>query len=189
MNVAQAEVPRCATTAACRCRAAATLRRRPGAPGNNSFGASYARAGVCQLPLVARGRWCASAAASRDLRPHGCVILRPRTYVTCEPSRLTCAVCTNAAKCTFIILDRALPDTPGTGVHGGGMARCAASPPQRRHFAMPAAATSALIYPRPRAQAGDVNIFLKIMVAERRSRRRGIAREALGLMMRYAAGA
>ena len=65
---------------------------------------------------------------------------------------------------------------------------------------MPAAATSALIYPRPRAQAGDVNIFLndpddsaaaelEIMVAERRSRRRGIAREALGLMMRYAAGA
>ncbi len=24
-------------------------------------------------------------------------------------------------KCTFILLDRSLPDTPGTGAHGGGM--------------------------------------------------------------------
>jgi len=24
-------------------------------------------------------------------------------------------------KCTFILLDKSLPDTPGTGAHGGGM--------------------------------------------------------------------
>ena len=27
---------------------------------------------------------------------------------------------THIAECTFIVLDRALPDTPGTGRHGGG---------------------------------------------------------------------
>ncbi|PRW57327.1 N-acetyltransferase 9 [Chlorella sorokiniana] len=68
-------------------------------------------------------------------------------------------------KCTFILLDLDLPDTPGTGAHGGAM-------------------------------AGDVNIFLndhdephtaeiEIMVAEPRSRRKGIAEEALTLFMAY----
>ncbi|KAL4444972.1 hypothetical protein ABPG77_004022 [Micractinium sp. CCAP 211/92] len=69
-------------------------------------------------------------------------------------------------KCTFILLDPDYPDTPGTGAHGGAM-------------------------------AGDVNIFLndheephtaeiEIMVAEPRSRRKGIAEEALTLFMAYA---
>lgn len=69
-------------------------------------------------------------------------------------------------KCTFILLDPDHPDTPGTGAHGGAM-------------------------------AGDVNIFLndydephtaeiEIMVAEPRSRRKGMAEEALTLFMAYA---
>ncbi|KAL4447998.1 hypothetical protein ABPG75_005217 [Micractinium tetrahymenae] len=69
-------------------------------------------------------------------------------------------------KCTFILLDPDFPDTPGTGTHGGAM-------------------------------AGDVNIFLndheephtaeiEIMVAEPRSRRKGVAEEALTLFMAYA---
>lgn len=72
-----------------------------------------------------------------------------------------------AAECTFIVLDPDAPDTPGTGSHGGGM-------------------------------AGDVNLFwndhdephtteIEVMVAEQRSRRKGIAREALQLLMAYAA--
>ncbi|KAL4523162.1 hypothetical protein Ndes2526A_g07865 [Nannochloris sp. 'desiccata'] len=70
------------------------------------------------------------------------------------------------AKCTFIIIDPNLPDTEGTGTHGGGM-------------------------------AGDVNLYwndhddpntaeIEIMVAEQRSRRKGIAREVLTLLMTYA---
>mmetsp|Transcript_34213 Transcript_34213/g.75893 ORF Transcript_34213/g.75893 Transcript_34213/m.75893 type:complete len:206 (-) Transcript_34213:1962-2579(-) len=69
-------------------------------------------------------------------------------------------------KCTFILLDRSLPDTPGTGSHGGAM-------------------------------AGDVNLFfndpddrttaeIEVMVAEQKSRRKGIAAQALGLFMAYA---
>lgn len=72
----------------------------------------------------------------------------------------------DADKCTFILLDPDFPDSPGTGAHGG-------------------------------AVAGDVNIFLndhdepltaeiEIMVAEPRSRRKGLAEEALTLFMAYA---
>ena len=68
-------------------------------------------------------------------------------------------------KCTFIILDKARPGDAATGSHG--------------------------------AMAGDVNLFfndpeepstseIEIMVADGRSRRKGIAREALDAMMRYA---
>lgn len=68
-------------------------------------------------------------------------------------------------KCTFIMLDRGRPDTPGTGAHGGGM-------------------------------AGDVNFFLndrddpsaaevEVMVAEPASRRKGLAREALGMFLAW----
>jgi len=70
-------------------------------------------------------------------------------------------------KCTFIILDPTTADTPGTGHHGlGGM-------------------------------AGDVNLFwndhddelhtaeIEIMVAAKESRRKGIAKDALRLMMAY----
>lgn len=71
-------------------------------------------------------------------------------------------------KCTFIVLDRARGDTPGTGDKGLG------------------------------AMAGDVNLFwndhddevgtaeVEIMVAAPESRRKGIAREALRMMMAYA---
>lgn len=70
-------------------------------------------------------------------------------------------------KLTFILLDPALPDTPGAGGQGGGM-------------------------------AGDVNLFfndaddpacaeIEIMVAEASCRRRGVASQALLLMMHYAA--
>ncbi|PSC76460.1 histone H3 [Micractinium conductrix] len=72
----------------------------------------------------------------------------------------------DAEKLTFILLDPDFPDTPGTGTHGGTM-------------------------------AGDVNLFLndheephtaevEIMIAEPRSRRKGIAEEALRLFMSYA---
>ncbi|KAL6780939.1 hypothetical protein ACKKBG_A09105 [Auxenochlorella protothecoides x Auxenochlorella symbiontica] len=75
--------------------------------------------------------------------------------------------CEDEQKCTFIILDKARPDTPGCGNHGGGM-------------------------------AGDVNLFwndhddpnaaeIEVMVAEEGSRRHGLAREALGMFMAYAA--
>ncbi|KXZ56741.1 hypothetical protein GPECTOR_1g668 [Gonium pectorale] len=72
-------------------------------------------------------------------------------------------------KLTFIVLDRSLPDTPGTGSHGGAM-------------------------------AGDVNLFftldedeggrqaaeIEVMIAEKGSRRKGLAKEALRLLMAYA---
>lgn len=69
-------------------------------------------------------------------------------------------------ECTFILLDPALPDTAGTGHHGGGM-------------------------------VGDVNLFLndadeptqaeiEIMIAEKGSRRKGLAQEAVTLFMAYA---
>ncbi|GLC38962.1 hypothetical protein PLESTB_000466000 [Pleodorina starrii] len=72
-------------------------------------------------------------------------------------------------KLTFIILDRSKPDTPGTGSHGGGM-------------------------------AGDVNLFftideedggreaaeIEVMIAEQASRGKGLAKEALRLLMAYA---
>lgn len=68
-------------------------------------------------------------------------------------------------KCTFILLDKSLQDTPGTGIHGGAM-------------------------------AGDVNLFwndpndpnyaeIEVMVAEERSRRKGIAHEALRLFIAF----
>mmetsp|Transcript_32074 Transcript_32074/g.102165 ORF Transcript_32074/g.102165 Transcript_32074/m.102165 type:complete len:149 (+) Transcript_32074:413-859(+) len=74
----------------------------------------------------------------------------------------------DSKKCTFILLDPSLPDSDGTGAHGGGM-------------------------------AGDTNFFwndydepdtveLEVMVAEARCRRKGLAREALGLFMAYGAG-
>eukprot|EP00741_Cyanophora_paradoxa_P002861 tig00000640_g2777.t1 len=70
-------------------------------------------------------------------------------------------------KLTFILLDPTLPDTEGTGQHGGGM-------------------------------AGDVNVYfhdyldpgtgeIEVMVAEPQCRRKGIASEALGIMMHYGA--
>ena len=71
-------------------------------------------------------------------------------------------------KCTFILLDRAFEDTPGWGDKGLG------------------------------AMVGDVNLFwndhddevgtaeVEIMVAEPESRRKGIAREALRMMVAYA---
>lgn len=71
-------------------------------------------------------------------------------------------------KCTFIVCDPDFADTPGTGSHGGAM-------------------------------AGDVNLFLgsdheephtaeiSIMLAEARSRRKGVSHEALRLVMAYAA--
>lgn len=68
-------------------------------------------------------------------------------------------------KLTFILLDKSLPDTPGVSTTGGAM-------------------------------AGDVNVFfrddidgaeIEVMVAEPASRRKGIAQEALELMMRFAA--
>lgn len=73
----------------------------------------------------------------------------------------------DADKLTFIVLDRSLPDTPGTGTHGGAM-------------------------------AGDVNLFfgdeddrsvaeIEVMVAEPASRRKGLAREALRLLVAYSA--
>ncbi|EFJ51959.1 hypothetical protein VOLCADRAFT_56363 [Volvox carteri f. nagariensis] len=72
-------------------------------------------------------------------------------------------------KLTFIVLDRNRPDTPGTGFHGGAM-------------------------------AGDVNLFLtlgeeeggrqaaevEVMIAEEASRGKGLAKEALRLLMAYA---
>ncbi|KAG2499865.1 hypothetical protein HYH03_002156 [Edaphochlamys debaryana] len=72
-------------------------------------------------------------------------------------------------KLTFIVLDPTLPDTPGAGSHGGAM-------------------------------AGDVNLFftldeeeggrqaaeIEVMVAEKASRGKGIAKEALRLLMAYA---
>lgn len=69
-------------------------------------------------------------------------------------------------KCTFILLDPSLPDTEGTGRHGGGM-------------------------------AGDVNLYfndhdtrqtaeIEVMVAEPACRRKGMAREALELIMAFA---
>jgi RimJ/RimL family protein N-acetyltransferase len=68
-------------------------------------------------------------------------------------------------KCTFIVLDKGQPDTPGTGEHGGGM-------------------------------AGDVNLFFNdydnpkagevdIMIAEKASRRKGLATEVLNLFMAF----
>lgn len=72
-------------------------------------------------------------------------------------------------KLTFIVLDRSAPDTPGTGQQGGAM-------------------------------AGDVNLFfgrddddqpdrsnaeIEVMIAEPRSRRKGLAREALQIMVAY----
>ncbi|PNH12418.1 N-acetyltransferase 9-like protein [Tetrabaena socialis] len=72
-------------------------------------------------------------------------------------------------KLTFIVLDRSLPDTPGTGAHGGAM-------------------------------AGDVNLFftldeeeggreaaeVEVMIAAKDSRGKGLAKEALRLLMAYA---
>ncbi|GIL81992.1 hypothetical protein Vretimale_1554 [Volvox reticuliferus] len=76
-------------------------------------------------------------------------------------------------KLTFIVLDRSLPDTSGTGSHGGAM-------------------------------AGDVNLFftlggeeeeaaggrqsaeIEVMIAELASRGKGLAKEALRLLMAYA---
>jgi len=67
-------------------------------------------------------------------------------------------------KLTFIILDRSFPSTPGLSTTGGSM-------------------------------CGDVNVFfhsylpnigeLEVMVAEETSRRKGIAQEAITLMMNY----
>ncbi|QDZ17737.1 N-acetyltransferase [Chloropicon primus] len=69
-------------------------------------------------------------------------------------------------KCTFIVLDKALPSEPGLH-HGAGM-------------------------------AGDVNLFfnepdgkdvaeIEVMIAEDKSRRKGLALEAVRMMIRYAA--
>lgn len=46
-------------------------------------------------------------------------VVPPLTGVLCTPPRFT----PNAlyTECTFILLDPTVPDTPGTGVHGGGM--------------------------------------------------------------------
>ncbi|KAG1664190.1 hypothetical protein FOA52_011368 [Chlamydomonas sp. UWO 241] len=70
-------------------------------------------------------------------------------------------------KCTFILLDRSQPDTPGTGSHGGAMAG------------------DVNLYFNDVEDRGTTEI--EAMVAEPGSRRKGIAREALSLFMAYAA--
>ncbi|WIA12789.1 hypothetical protein OEZ85_006420 [Tetradesmus obliquus] len=68
-------------------------------------------------------------------------------------------------KCTFILLDRSQPDTPGTGSHGGGMAGDV-------NFFF--------------NDHDDPHIAeAEIMIAEPASRRRGLAVEALQLFMAY----
>jgi RimJ/RimL family protein N-acetyltransferase len=68
-------------------------------------------------------------------------------------------------KCTFILLDPALPDTPGTGTHGGRMAGDV-------NFFL--------------NDPDDSSVAeIEIMVAEASSRRKGLASEALRLFMAY----
>ncbi|KAK9825446.1 hypothetical protein WJX81_000479 [Elliptochloris bilobata] len=69
-------------------------------------------------------------------------------------------------KCTFVVLDRALPDIPGTGRHGGGMA-----------------GDVNLFFNDPDNRSAAE---IEIMIAEPHSRRRGLGREALELFMAFA---
>ncbi|GAX82981.1 hypothetical protein CEUSTIGMA_g10408.t1 [Chlamydomonas eustigma] len=69
-------------------------------------------------------------------------------------------------KCTFIILDCSLPDTPGTGQHGGRMA-----------------GDVNLFFNDPDERA---TAEIEVMVAEEQSRRKGISKRALQLFMAYA---
>eukprot|EP00878_Enallax_costatus_P011839 GHUV01012361.1.p1 GENE.GHUV01012361.1~~GHUV01012361.1.p1 ORF type:complete len:202 (+),score=34.57 GHUV01012361.1:625-1230(+) len=71
-------------------------------------------------------------------------------------------------KCTFILLDRSLPDTPGTGKHGGGMA----------------GDVNFFFNDHDDHSVAEI----EIMVAEHGSRRNGLATEALNLFMAYGAG-
>ena len=68
-------------------------------------------------------------------------------------------------KATFIILDPARPDTPGTGRHGGAMA----------------GDVNFFLNDRDDPRAAEV----EVMVAEPASRRKGIAREALEMFLAW----
>ncbi|KAK9820273.1 hypothetical protein WJX72_008468 [[Myrmecia] bisecta] len=70
-------------------------------------------------------------------------------------------------KCTFIILDRARPDTAGTEEHGGGMA----------------GDVNVFLNDLDDPTVGEI----EVMVAEGGSRRKGVAFEALSMFMAYLA--
>jgi RimJ/RimL family protein N-acetyltransferase len=71
------------------------------------------------------------------------------------------------SECTFIVLDKSLEDTPGTGNHGGGMV-----------------GDVNLFW----NDHDDPNCAeIEIMVARKSSQRKGLASEALSLFMAYAA--
>ncbi|KAG2442538.1 hypothetical protein HXX76_002624 [Chlamydomonas incerta] len=72
-------------------------------------------------------------------------------------------------KLTFIVLDRGLPDTPGTGSHGGGMA-----------------GDVNLFFTLDEEEGGRQAAEIEVMVAEQGSRGKGIAKEALRALMAYA---
>ena len=70
------------------------------------------------------------------------------------------------SECTFIVLDKSLEDTPGTGNHGGGMV-----------------GDVNLFW----NDHDDPNCAeIEIMVARKSSQRKGLATEALSLFMAYA---
>lgn len=88
-------------------------------------------------------------------------------------------------KCTFILLDPSLPDTPGTGSSGGGM--CG----DVNLFLHPdddEAEVSGQEQQPPQQQqeSGLTRAEVSVMVAEPRSRRKGIAEEVLRIVMAYA---
>ena len=68
-------------------------------------------------------------------------------------------------KCTFILLDRSLEDTPGTGVHGGGMA----------------GDVNLFFNDHDDHRIAEI----EVMVAEPSSRGKGLASEALRIFMAY----
>jgi RimJ/RimL family protein N-acetyltransferase len=73
----------------------------------------------------------------------------------------------NEDKCTFILLDRAFQDTPGTGVHGGRMA----------------GDVNLFFNDHDDHRIAEI----EVMVAEPSSRGKGIASEALRIFMAYGA--
>jgi len=74
-------------------------------------------------------------------------------------------------KLIFIILDKTLPDTPGTGTHGGGMAGD-----------VDLFFTNEATNEGSPDQVGEINV----MIAEKECRSKGLAKEALYLIMNYA---
>ncbi|GLI69014.1 hypothetical protein VaNZ11_013553 [Volvox africanus] len=72
-------------------------------------------------------------------------------------------------KLTFIVLDRSLPDTPGTGSHGGAMA-----------------GDVNLFFTLGEEEGGRQSAEIEVMIAELASRGKGLAKEALCLLMAYA---